>query len=228
MVTLTYPFSFPGNGKICKEHLRRFLQELRREHNRVFGADRSGEHSSFWFLEFQQRGAPHFHIFTTWAPSIRWCAQRWYDIVGSDDIRHFHAGTRVEFLRQGRKGTISYASKYAAKLEQKVCPPNFENVGRWWGVFGRRATVSASTFVSNTKEDQQKAAYAVRCFWKHIKQLIFKGLCEVLIREPGVVVLNVIEKYDQVKIRAQISRIACTVQTFDCMFMDAELDLGDG
>jgi hypothetical protein len=131
MVTLTYPEGYPSDGRIVKEHLRRFLQELRREYERqsfIIGSN-IDKHSSFWFLEFQSRGAPHFHIFTTWAPKADgpggWVAKRWYEIVNSEDIRHLQAGTRVEFLRTGRAGTISYATKYAAKMEQKVCPENY-------------------------------------------------------------------------------------------------------
>ena len=94
MVTLTYPYEYPTDGKASKEHLRRFLQELQREWKR--DTDWKGVrqlHSSFWFLEFQERGAPHYHIFTNWPISKEWVSERWYDIVNSEDVRHLHAGT---------------------------------------------------------------------------------------------------------------------------------------
>lgn len=227
MVTLTYPGFYPGNGKICKEHLKRFLQELKREHDRSHQSSDLGYHSSFWFLEFQQRGAPHFHIFTTWAPNCDWVARRWYEIVGSDDIRHLQAGTRTEYLRNGRAGTISYASKYAAKMEQKECPENFENVGRWWGVTGRRGTMSASTFVNKTNRDKLASKLALNSFWKLINQLIFSGDAQVFIRKQGVLVMNIPEKRDQVRVSMMVSRISASVQCWDSMFIDAELDYGD-
>ena len=106
MVTLTYPFCYPTNGPESKEHLKRFLQEVKREYDRSEGVtDEFGgieKHSSFWFLEFQQRGAPHYHIFLTWAPRKEWVAATWYRICNSEDPRHLHAGTRTEFLRTGR------------------------------------------------------------------------------------------------------------------------------
>jgi hypothetical protein len=226
MVTLTYPGFYPGNGAVCKEHLRRFLQELQREHSRCHQATQKGHHSSFWFLEFQQRGAPHFHIFTTWAPDKDWVAKRWYEIVGSEDIRHLHAGTRTEFLRSGRAGTISYAAKYAAKLEQKAVPENFENVGRFWGVMGRRGTVAATAFVNRTADDVRMSEKAINMFYRYINNMIFRGEGEVLVREKGIMVLNVYDYREQVQVRGMVARISCSVQRFDNMFCDAELDFG--
>lgn len=46
------------------------------------------------------------------------------------------AGTRIERLRGGREGAIGYATKYAAKLEQKEVPAGYESVGRFWGACG--------------------------------------------------------------------------------------------
>jgi hypothetical protein len=54
MITLTYPSEFPADGRIVKDHWKRMRQWL----------TRNGVSSGLWFLEFQERGAPHFHIFT--------------------------------------------------------------------------------------------------------------------------------------------------------------------
>jgi hypothetical protein len=56
--TLTYPNSFPSDGRVCKKHLNLLLTHLR--------ADDPGI-KYVWFMEFQARGAPHFHLFTTCA-----------------------------------------------------------------------------------------------------------------------------------------------------------------
>lgn len=226
MLTLTYPFSYPCNGKQTKEHLRRFLQELKRAANRQ--DERIARvHSSFWFLEFQQRGAPHYHIFTTWAPSKEWVARRWYEIVGSEDERHLFAGTRTEFLRTGRAGTISYASKYAAKLEQKVCPENFENVGRWWGIHGYRAIVAADTFVSAKQRADESVSNSIRSLFKWIDSLLLDGRIEVYYRAEGVAVLRIHEFRDQLNARMRISRLACQTMSLNNRFWDAELDEGE-
>lgn len=144
MVTLTYPFSFPTDGRTCKEHLDRFMRWARLQHTPNHAATQ--EFSAFWFLEFQERGAPHFHIFTNRFLPRDLVAVEWYRIVGSDDHRHLAAGTRVEWLKSGRYGTCSYASKYAAKACQKQIPPNFVSCGRFWGVYGLRECSAASIF----------------------------------------------------------------------------------
>lgn len=56
LITLTYPRDFPGDGSLVKSQLNAFLNSLRYRFRLV---------SYFWFLEFQRRGAPHFHIMTT-------------------------------------------------------------------------------------------------------------------------------------------------------------------
>jgi len=228
MVTLTYPFTYPTNGPATKEHLRRFLQELRREWSRSPSAlIEDSSHSSFWFLEFQHRGAPHYHIFTTWAPSIQWVARTWYRIVGSEDIRHLHAGTRVEQLRTGRAGTISYASKYAAKMEQKEVPPGFEKIGRFWGVHGRRTTLSASTFVSRAQETKTEVKSAKIRLLTVLKRLIMEGRAEVIHRGEGVGVFSLKDAHAMRLMRTHVSVLMATSLTFDNMFIDAELDYGE-
>ena len=226
MVTLTYPGFFTTNGKETKEHLRRFLQEVKREYRRNHGDD--GMFSAFWFLEFQTRGAPHYHIFLTWAPSKQWVSSTWYRIVNSEDVRHLHAGTRTEYLHSGRGGTISYASKYAAKQEQKDVPENFENVGRFWGVHGRRSVMSASTFVETSEMSDPKTQMRVNDMFKLINLIIREGLGEVMIRESGVCVLNVWDKQAMKKVRVVIARLMICTQKFDSMFYDAEIEWGEG
>lgn len=132
MGTLTYPAEFPSSGRVVKAHFRAFVERCRRYHERAGHAG----WSIFWFLEFQARGAPHFHFFTNYTIPRDLLAMWWYDIVGSGDQRHLLAGTRIEYIRIGRAGTISYASKYAAKATQKDVPPGFEDVGRFWGAVG--------------------------------------------------------------------------------------------
>jgi len=229
MVTLTYPGSFPTNGKATKEHLRRFLQEIRREYMRRCdkGDVNGSSHSSFWFLEFQSRGAPHYHIFTTWAPNKEWVAKRWYEIVGSEDERHLRAGTRTEFLRTGRAGTISYAAKYAAKQEQKRVPEFFDNVGRFWGVHGWRAVMSATTFVASTGEAFDRVYSSRKAMFLALQRFISDGRADVLHRDNGVLVVNMPEEYVQKRMRMHVSRMTAMTAVHDGMFSDAELDEGE-
>lgn len=126
MITLTYPNCFPGNGKLVKKHLRAFLMRLRRNYDKP---------DYLWFLEFQKRGAPHFHVLITtrYTPAMKsYISQAWYEIVGSEDAKHRKAGTRVEAVRS-KDGATRYALKYAAKMRQKEVPGDYQNVGRFYG-----------------------------------------------------------------------------------------------
>lgn len=53
-LTLTYPGVFPYDGRVIKEDLNAFLNVFRRKLKTEY----------LWFLEFQERGAPHFHVMT--------------------------------------------------------------------------------------------------------------------------------------------------------------------
>ncbi|GAG94775.1 unnamed protein product, partial [marine sediment metagenome] len=132
LVTLTYPRVYPCDGKAVKKHLNTFLTWIRKRNKGV---------SYLWFLEFQRRGAPHIHMMlscglprkaTEKIAAYREIAQRWYTIVDSKDIRHLKAGTRTERIRT-QDGARHYAVKYASKMAQKNVPPDFQNVGRFWG-----------------------------------------------------------------------------------------------
>jgi len=120
-ITLTYPENFPCNGRETKAHLNSFLQFLRRK-----------EIKYVWVLEFQQRGAPHYHIITSDSIPREELSERWYRIVGSGDEKHLKAGTQVgRILSKGH--LYGYLSGYIRKLDQKTPPIEFENVGRFWG-----------------------------------------------------------------------------------------------
>ena len=65
-----------------------------------------------------------------------WVTRSWYDVVHSQDVRHFKAGTSITHLKT-RQGGFRYASKkYVAKPEEvkllDIKP------GRFWGVFNRK------------------------------------------------------------------------------------------
>lgn len=222
MVTLTYPGFYSSDGAATKEHLRRFLQELKRKVARDHGD--TIHYSSFWFLEFQNRGAPHYHIFTTQFFDKQFIAQRWYEIVGSEDKRHLAAGTRVEKLAAGRGGTISYASKYANKQAQKLVPPGYEHVGRFWGVSGYRATMSADTFVSVSQLADPAVLHTTQKLFSLIQAGLYSQTCEVLVRKAGVCVVVFHNHADMAKVRTVISILGCKTGYAHQLFQDAELD----
>ena len=120
-ITLTYPENFPCDGRETKAHLNTFLQYLRRKGIKYV-----------WVLEFQLRGAPHYHIIASdYIPKdeLSLC---WYKIVGSRDEKHLRAGTGIDYIKSSGQ-LYGYLSNYVKKLEQKTPPEDFENVGRFWG-----------------------------------------------------------------------------------------------
>lgn len=188
MVTLTYPSVFPSDGKTVKYHLKRFCQEY------VSNIESSGVATdlitAFWFLEFQARGAPHFHLFVSHPIDYKWVAKSWYRIVGTDDIRHLHAGTKIEKLRDFRAGAISYAKKYAEKSNQKQIPPEYAHAGRFWGVVGNRATVAAA--IARNRDCKFSENIEDRITWEkameQLKYAIMAGVASVIkIRNSYVV-----------------------------------------
>lgn len=126
MVTLTYPKEFDSDGKKVKRHLARWLQWSQRH---------AGVDGYLWALEFQRRLAPHFHIFTSGGNILdikKEVSRSWYDIVASGDEKHLLAGTRTERLKHP-DAAGRYCAKYASKPYQKAVPPDYRNVGRFWG-----------------------------------------------------------------------------------------------
>lgn len=139
-LTLTYPAQYPDNAADWKRHLDTFLKRLKRIAPKCFGA---------WRIEPQERGAPHFHLLTFNHPNRialfrQWVKLAWYQVVGSNDEKHFRAGTRTDKI-MNRKHAIAYAAKYAAKpseggrrfitLDGEV----IEHIGKHWGMFNRAA-----------------------------------------------------------------------------------------
>src|SRR5690606_35017568 len=87
------------------------------------------------------RGAPHFHCYIKDRIEILGLVKAWNRIIGTADGDGFGYMDSVDirkFRRPYRKA--AYATKkagYATKSAQKVVPDGFENVGRFWGVWGK-------------------------------------------------------------------------------------------
>jgi hypothetical protein len=127
LITLTYPDDYRAavpDGRVLKAHMAALRKRLVR---RGIGG--------LWFVEFQDRGAPHVHILTNGRVAGWLLSEWWYEVVRSGDEKHLRAGTGIERLRL-KDGAARYASKYASKWEQKLVPAEFQEVGRMWGLFG--------------------------------------------------------------------------------------------
>ncbi|MEV7014111.1 hypothetical protein [Streptosporangium sp. NPDC051022] len=138
MVTLTYPgdwLAVAPSGKVAKRH----LQAFRRRYEKAWGEPVK----AVWKLEFQRRGAPHYHLLMvpphglSRLPGARataaarigaglpfrdWLSAVWADIVGHPDPqereRHQRAGTGVDFAEglkaRDPKRTAVYFTKHGA------------------------------------------------------------------------------------------------------------------
>jgi hypothetical protein len=136
---LTYPGEYPEDPLKWKRDLKVFLERLRRSYPDAHGV---------WRIEPQKRGAPHYHImlfghaickYLSTYPGKLWLSKVWYEVVGSGDKKHLLAGTTVEQIRNFRHA-MYYVSKYCAKVEKGGKKEIFDYpIGRYWGVFNRKA-----------------------------------------------------------------------------------------
>lgn len=163
MVTLTYPGDWEvvaPTGRDVKRHLDNWRKRFEREW---------GEKLNFiWKLEFQRRGAPHFHLWmappTTAGNSglmfRQWCSQVWADVVDHPDPEqrrlHILAGTAVDTLEGIRacdpKRLAIYFTKHSSpnangdKEYQHIVPTAWhgsrKGPGRVWGVAGLKKVTS--------------------------------------------------------------------------------------
>jgi hypothetical protein len=133
LLTLTYPAVWALDGVTWKRDKAAFERRLERAFPKA---------GWYWRLEYQRRGAPHYHLLVFGVDFIahEWLARAWYEVVGSGDADHLRAGTSIERVRSGR-GVRRYAAKYVAKVapewEQLFKDESgfdYRHVGRWWGL----------------------------------------------------------------------------------------------
>lgn len=154
IVTLTYPGDYPTDGKAVKKHLNSLLTRFRSEFEGM---------AYIWVIEFQVRGAPHYHIvtdidleaiegkivkkrrragkYTTNIDLEKWLARTWNRIIFDNKYWSPKAEDKEKHLRAGvawetiwsKDGGAKYIAKYASKPYQKQIPEKYQNIGRAWG-----------------------------------------------------------------------------------------------
>lgn len=151
LLTLTYGQNYPVCGLEAKRGLGNVLQAFRRRYPGV---------KYFWFLEFQERGAPHFHVGLNISPTWedrKWLAQTWGRIAEPENLAYINGWGKdfgidsptfytrdsviMQHYRQGvwenvrsKDGAIRYVLSYTLKPHQKRVPDDYTDVGRFWGV----------------------------------------------------------------------------------------------
>lgn len=127
-ITLTYPSEFPTDPIIYKAHLK----EWRRRFEKMYG-----KVSAIWRLEFQARGAPHFHIMYLDCPwvDIKEVCWMWKCVTHTWDMAHELLGVDIKLIvDSGEQALIAfYLGKYIAKVDERNQNGTIDKCGRWWG-----------------------------------------------------------------------------------------------
>jgi hypothetical protein len=140
-LTLTYHSNFQDCEQ-AKNHLNTFLQRFRR----------IGETKYIWKMEFQKRGAIHFHLLLIpgqeiWPEQwknldrikkielLRMKVSSFWNVITGESIQNLKAGTNVRIVNNWRMAT-GYIAKYMGKSEKPVTDKNGQLVetGRFWGM----------------------------------------------------------------------------------------------
>lgn len=128
-VTLTFHDDFPVTGLDLKKMLDRFQKKLHSEINGL---------GLVWRLEFQDRGAPHFHFFVlsekrscgfTKNHLSRIIRDSWFSLFDFVSESHKIFGCDIREIVDDSK-TCSYICKYVGKIDESSKHPGF---GRRWG-----------------------------------------------------------------------------------------------
>jgi len=188
MVTLTLPGDWLTVAPDGKE-FKKLLKKLRKRWERAWDLPVLG----LWKLEFQQRSAPHFHLFTV-VPDGRtaagrcfreWLSATWAEVVNHPDpeefANHQRAGTGVDYAsglrsRDPRRIAIYFSKHglYAAKGYQNLVPEEWQEPGkgpgRFWGVWGLQRCAKA---VEVTPQAATRAARVMRR-WAHSQGITYE------------------------------------------------------
>lgn len=169
--TLTYPGTYSNDGIQIKRDLDNFLKRL----------SRMGVKDVIWFIEWQSRGAPHFHLYLAECPTgnihtgIKVMAKAWNDIVAPGNPDHLKVA--LGLAGRGNKPIIEpvrnkhapsyYAVKYCTKSDQKKVPDAYQNVGRFWGYRGDLKPVYSVYFARGVAAC--RSAIDIIYWWRKIK-----------------------------------------------------------
>lgn len=167
-LTLTYPAVYSLDPLQWKIDLDTFAKRLIRKYPEIV---------IIWRMEFQKRGAPHYHCMLLncsktrnyWMPKdmVPFLNTAWFESVGSGNADHFAAGINVQPIKSFRH-LISYVSKYISKYEEKEIDVIYpDGVGRFWGIINREYMPISPIEVELTIEEFHKLRRISRRFMEH-------------------------------------------------------------
>jgi len=160
LITLTLPGAWAELAP-DPQTMARLVAVFRRRWQRVIGTP-----YAVWKLEFQARGAPHVHLVmacpatVAGEPFTDWLSRTWFEVVGSGDERHLHAGTGVDWhtpaTMTSPQAAAVYFARHAAAGEAKgyqhLVPDAWADAGRfrWWGMWFLRPQVAIAAIDHDT------------------------------------------------------------------------------
>ncbi len=160
LITLTYHNEWSEDPAAWKDQLDAFRKRLERKYGRF---------SAIWRLEYQRRGAPHFHLMCFFwdhasKPGLLALLRMdvgamWWEVTGRTSEEHLQAGTRCELPRSW-KGANVYLSKYMTKSE--TLSPGQASPGRFWGVWRSKLLPISYEAVQVTFEQACRARRVLR------------------------------------------------------------------
>lgn len=175
-VTLTYPARFPRPDE-AKNHLRALFERFRR---------RFKQSSGIWRMEYQDRGAPHFHVIFFNLPFVPFEElRRWWTEIISDYVDEHRPHVRIEQIRS-KRGALHYVAKYAAKMSaaETLGSPFFNldaylHAGRVWGCFNSPALPYAPQvyieFLTSDPRALPEIKKVMRRYYPSITKARFRG-----------------------------------------------------
>lgn len=191
ILTLTYGNFWPHDMQVSKVHLNAFLTALRVRYGRPL--------NYVWVIEFQKRGAPHYHILLSIErPSselINNFAWKWANIVtpkidlGKDElvdddimddfykVHRVHSHPKAWENIRSKDGATRYITKYCLKPEQKEVPAHITNVGRFYGM--SREVKQSIEAIASLELTGDELSLALRTFdhkvgnWQVIPKYVF-------------------------------------------------------
>jgi len=124
---MTYGDVWPINGRELKKDLKKFRLRLDRRFPNIH---------YLWIVEFQKRGAPHFHFFSDLAVTPEnhdILTHAWYEIAGYGQDKHLRVHAYENNFIEWSMKKAGYLCKYLDKEDQKTIPQGFRKLGRFWG-----------------------------------------------------------------------------------------------
>jgi len=181
-IALTYHFNIPEDGKTVKKQLERLIKKLKREYGLVY---------YLWVLEFQERGAPHIHFFSSLPNDNIICRKigEWWNKITKESETHLRWQTDQRAMIEWKMVSGKYLSgQYLSKQKQKQVPENFKNVGRFWGASLAMSPECERLWINEKHEENnidKGAISTVRKITRRYEKELKKYGCKRRFRDSG-------------------------------------------